>query len=144
MTKIPTVLLVEDHALLLIGLKISLEKHNCCKITGEAGNGEDAVREAQRLQPDIVLMDVGLPGIDGIEATSRIKQHLPKTHVIMFTSHTAPDEVSAALGAGADAYCSKDAPIGEIVKAMNAVMQGQVWLDSINSQNIGREQRPAY
>jgi NarL family two-component system response regulator LiaR len=78
MEKIPTVLIVEDHPLLLIGLKISLEKLNVCKIIGEARNGEDAVLETLKLQPDVVLMDVGLPGIDGVEATWRLKHGLPK------------------------------------------------------------------
>jgi serine/threonine protein kinase/DNA-binding response OmpR family regulator len=131
MEKIPTVLIVEDHPLLLIGLKISLEKLNVCKIIGEARNGEDAVLETLKLQPDVVLMDVGLPGIDGVEATWRLKHGLPKTRVIMFTSHTAPAEVSAALGAGADGYCSKDAPIQDVVKALRAVMLGQVWIDPL-------------
>ena len=129
MTNLPSVLLVEDHQLLLVGLRISLERLNCCKILGEAADGEAAVREAQRLRPDIVLMDVGLPGIDGVEATWQIKHQLPKTHVIMFTSHTSNDDISAALGAGADGYCSKDAPVEQVRSAMNAAMLGEVWLD---------------
>lgn len=80
------------------------------------GDGETAIREAQRLRPEVVLMDVGLPGIDGIEATWRIKQELPRTRVVMFTSRTDPDDVTAALGAGADGYCAKDTPLEQIAE----------------------------
>jgi DNA-binding NarL/FixJ family response regulator len=129
MSNHPTVLLVEDHLLTLAGLRISLDRLGCCQILGEAQDGDIAVREAQRLRPDVVLMDVGLPGIDGIEATWRIKQILPRTRVIMFTSHTMPDDVTAALGAGADGYCSKSTSVEQIACAINSVMRGEAWLD---------------
>jgi DNA-binding NarL/FixJ family response regulator/predicted Ser/Thr protein kinase len=129
MSSNPSVLLVEDHLLTLAGLRISLESLSCCSILGEASDGDAAVRETQRLRPDVVLMDVGLPGIDGIEATWRIKQLLPRTRVLMFTSHTSPDDVTAALGAGADGYCSKETAVEQISAAINAVMRGEVWLD---------------
>jgi DNA-binding NarL/FixJ family response regulator/tRNA A-37 threonylcarbamoyl transferase component Bud32 len=129
MTVPPSVLLVEDQKLLRLGLRISLESIGCFRILAEVEDGEAAVRETQRLRPDVVLMDVGLPGIDGIEATWRIKQEVPRTRVIMFTSRTTPDCVTAALGAGADGYCCKDAAVEQIVNAINAVIGGEVWLD---------------
>jgi serine/threonine protein kinase/CheY-like chemotaxis protein len=136
MSSNPSVLLVEDHLLTLAGLRISLESLSCCSILGEASDGDAAVRETQRLRPDVVLMDVGLPGIDGIEATWRIKQLLPRTRVLMFTSHTSPDDVTAALGAGADGYCSKETAVEQISAAINAVMRGEVWLDPIIANAI--------
>jgi serine/threonine protein kinase/CheY-like chemotaxis protein len=129
MSLIPSVLLVEDHLLTLAGLRLSLEHLHCCSISGEASDGDAAVQEAQRLRPDVILMDVGLPGIDGIEATWRIKQLLPRTRVIMFTSHTSPEDITAALGAGADGYCSKSVSVEQIAAAISAVMRGEVWLD---------------
>jgi len=129
MSQSPTVLLVEDNALMMAGLSISLERLHCCQIVGAVGNGEAAVDESQRLRPDVVLMDVGLPGIDGIECTWRIKQTLPRTRVIMFTSHTTTEDVTAALGAGADGYCSKETPVEQVALAISAVMRGEIWLD---------------
>jgi DNA-binding NarL/FixJ family response regulator/predicted Ser/Thr protein kinase len=140
-SKSPSVLLVEDQQLIRVGLRVSLERLDCCEILGEVANGEDAVKEAQRLRPEIVLMDVGLPGMDGIEATWRIKQEFPRTRVIMFTSRTTPDDVTAALGAGADGYCSKNTPADQIGSAIATVMRGEVWLDPniadiVSSQTI--------
>jgi DNA-binding NarL/FixJ family response regulator/tRNA A-37 threonylcarbamoyl transferase component Bud32 len=129
MSKTPSVLLVEDNALIMAGLSYSLERLQCCQILGEVTDGEAAVRESERLHPDVVLMDVGLPGIDGIEATWRIKQSLPQTRVIMFTSYTTPKDITAALGAGADGYCLKDTPIEQIALAISTVMRGEIWLE---------------
>ena len=129
MSQSPSVLIVEDHQLIRLGLRTALEKLDCCRVLGEIGDGEGAVREAQRLRPEVILMDVGLPGIDGIEATWRIKRELPRTRVIMFTSHTTADSVSAALGAGADGYCTKTTSADRIALAMYTVMNGEVWLD---------------
>ncbi len=139
--KSPTVLLVEDHQVLRLGLRMSLESLGCCEILGEVADGEAAVREALRLRPEIVLMDVGLPGIDGIEATWRIKQELPRTRILMLTSHTSQDYVTAALGAGADGYCSKDAPVERIASAMQAVMSGGVWLDPTIANALALSQK---
>ncbi len=127
--KSPTVLLVEDQQLLRLGLSVSLEKLGCCQILGEAATGERAVSETHRLRPEIVLMDIGLPGMDGIEATWRIKQELPRTHVVMFTSRTTPGDITAALGAGADGYCTKSTSVEHIASAIETVMRGEVWLD---------------
>jgi DNA-binding NarL/FixJ family response regulator/predicted Ser/Thr protein kinase len=120
----------------MAGLRISLERLRCCEILGEASDGDAAVRETQRLRPDVVLMDVGLPGIDGIEATWRIKQLLPRTHVLMFTSHTLPADVTAALGAGADGYCSKGSSVEHVSSAITAIMNGEVWLDPVIANAI--------
>ncbi len=138
LSKSPSVLLVEDQQLLRLGLKISLERLGCCQILGEVADGEAAVREAQRLRPEVILMDVGLPGIDGIEATWRIKKELPRTRILMFTSHTDQEDVTAALGAGADGYCVKDAPIEQLAVAIHAVMRGEVWLDPVIAATVAR------
>ncbi len=129
MSKFPSVLLVEDESLLRLGLRISLERLGCCEILGEVGSGEAAVRETQRLRPEIILMDIGLPGIDGIEATWRIKNEFPRTRIVMFTARNTPDDVTAALGAGADGYCAKDSTVEHIASAIETVMRGEVWLD---------------
>ncbi len=130
MERKPTILLVEDQEILRLGLKISLERMNIFDIVGEAGDGETAVKKAQQLHPDVILMDVGIPRLNGIEATWKIKQELPRTKIVMITSHTTREDVVAALGAGADGYCTKSTSVEQIVFAINAVMRGETWLDS--------------
>lgn len=83
-----TVLLVEDHQMTLMGLKLLLERDAHVRVVGEASNGADAVRLAKQTRPDVILMDIGLPEMDGIEATQRIKADQPATRVIMLTSRT--------------------------------------------------------
>jgi len=126
---LPTLLIVEDHKLLRMGIRVALEKLSCCVVLGEADNGEAAVAEALRLKPDVILMDVGLPGIDGIEATWRIKEKLPHTKIVMFTAHSEPEDITAALGAGAEAYCIKETPVESVAAAIASVCRGEIWLD---------------
>ena len=137
---LPSVLLVEDQKLLRVSLKIALEAIDCCHICGEVGTGLEAVQEVVRLKPDVVLMDVGLPTIDGIEATWQIKHESPRTRVIMLTSRTDPPSVSAAFGAGADAYCTKDTPVEQIAAAISAVMEGETWLDPMIANAVVENQ----
>jgi two-component system, NarL family, response regulator LiaR len=123
------VLIVEDHQMTLMGLKLLLEKNERITVTGEAGNGLDAVAMASRLQPDVVLMDIGLPEMDGIEATQKIKQLMPSTRVLMLTSKEREEDVMAALGAGAHAYCMKGISPEALSAAIEAVYEGTAWLD---------------
>lgn len=132
-------LLVEDQDMLRIGLRVSIERLGSHKVVGEAVNGHDAVREAVRLRPDVILMDIGLPGIDGIEATWRIKQELPRTRIVMFTSHSEQVDVTSALGAGAEGYCSKDTSVDQIAQAIDSVLRGEVWLDPIVAKAVANE-----
>ncbi|MBI2810536.1 MAG: protein kinase [Candidatus Melainabacteria bacterium] len=138
------VLLVEDQEMLRIGLRVSIERMGQYKIVGEAAEGNEAVREALRIRPDVILMDIGLPGIDGIEATWRIKQELPRTRVVMFTSHAEQEDVTAALGAGADGYCSKDTSVEQIAQAIDAVLRGEVWLDPVVAQAVASEAKDSH
>lgn len=124
-----SLLIVEDEPVLRLGLKMSLQKNSDLNCVGEATDGEAAVREALRLKPQVIIMDIGLPGLNGIEATWRIKQDLPQTRIIMLTSHTSQDYVMAALGAGADGFCSKEASLDQINQAIGSVMKGVVWLE---------------
>lgn len=141
MSEPATILLVEDQDMLRIGLRVSIERLGSYRVIGEAVNGNDAIREALRLRPDVVLMDIGLPGIDGIEATWRIKQEQPRTRIIMFTSHVEQEDVTAALGAGADGYCSKDTSVEQIAQAIDVVTRGEVWLDPVVAHAVASEAR---
>ncbi len=123
------ILIVEDHELARNGLVFSLTRKTGFQIIGEAENGELAVRLTQEKQPDVILMDIGMPVMDGVEATQRIKGQFPHIKVVMLTSHQDGEEVYASLAAGADAYCMKDIKIERLVPLIEMVYDGAIWLD---------------
>ncbi len=124
------VLLAEDHLLTRIGLKTVLEKTEDIRIVGEAENGEEAVRLVGELKPDVVLMDVGMPVMDGIEAAQRIKETYKDINIIMLTSHDNERDILASLSAGACGYCLKDVGPERLYTAIRSVNRGDIWLDS--------------
>lgn len=124
------VLLVEDHLLTRIGLKTVLEKTGDIKVVGEAENGEEAIRKVEELQPNVVLMDVGMPVMDGIEAVQKIREKYKDVNTIMLTSHDNDQDIMASLSAGACGYCLKDVAPERLYTAIRSVHSGDVWLDS--------------
>jgi len=122
-------LMVEDHKLLRVGLKAIFEEYPILDVVGEAEDGETAVKLAKELKPDVVLMDIGLPVMDGIEATKRIKEFDPAIKVIVLTSHSDENEVMQALTAGATAYAMKDIKTEYLIMVIQSVNDGAVWLD---------------
>lgn len=138
------VLIVEDHQMTLVGLKMLLEKNETIDVVGEATNGLDAVNLANNAAPDVILMDIGLPEMDGIEATQKIKDTHPGMRVIMLTSKDNESDVFAALAAGADAYCMKGVSIEALTAAIDAVKEGTAWLDpAVARMVLGRFQGSA-
>ncbi len=135
--KVLTVLIVDDHPVLRAGLRISLEQLPRVKVIGEASDGLSATRETLRLHPDVVLMDVSMPGMDGIEAVWHIKRDSPRTRILMFTSIDSAEDVTSALGAGADGYCLKHASTTAIESAIDALSRGEVWIDPEIARNFG-------
>lgn len=123
------ILLVEDHTMTRMGLQLVLEKVEDIEVVGEAEDGENAVELAKKLNPDVILMDIGLPGIDGIEATQRIKDLKLDANILVFTSRDNETDIFAALGAGATAYIMKGANPDQLVSAIRAVNEGTAWLD---------------
>ena len=124
-----TVFLVEDHQMTLVGLNMLLEKEPSIQVIGQSQDGVTAVQKILELCPDVVLMDIGLPEMDGIEATTKVKAALTDTKIIMLTSKDSETEVFAALGAGADAYCLKGIPPETLSVVIHAVYEGTAWLD---------------
>jgi len=124
-----TVVIIEDYALTRVGLKTSLNEHKHINVIGEAGDGNEGVKVVTELKPDVVLMDLGLAGMNGIEATSKIVEASPQTAVIALTSHDREDEVMAMLGAGARGYCLKDIDPTTLAGVIQNVAQGACWLD---------------
>lgn len=125
-----TILIVEDDPLVQLGLEHALSAIPSLTLLESIDDGYLAVESAIQHQPDLILMDIGLPGIDGIETTRRIKPALPATKVIMLTSHTAETEVMAAFSSGADAYCIKGGSIDGLVSAIATVGQQGMYLDA--------------
>lgn len=123
------VLIAEDHELTRIGLVHSLGKSEFIEIIGDAEDGQEAIQKTLSLNPDIVLMDLGMPVMDGIQATKKIKESLPKTKIVILTSHKKQEEVLAALTSGANAYCLKDIKPERLIQALELVMDGVLWID---------------
>ncbi len=123
------ILLVEDQKLMRIGIKSLFCDYPDLEIIGEASNGKEAVEKSKLIKPDIVLMDLGLPDISGIEATKQILEHNNNTRVIILTSHTSEDEVTQALQAGASAYVIKDIATEFLMNVIKMIKAGAMWLD---------------
>lgn len=123
------ILLVEDHALTRFGLKTTLESVDFVSSVIEAEDGESAVALAQEHQPDLILMDLGLSGINGIQATKNIKDMDKTFKIIILTSHNSEDEIFEALKVGANAYCLKDITPQRLIQVIETVAEGAAWLD---------------
>jgi NarL family two-component system response regulator LiaR len=123
------ILIVEDHELARFGLSMALSEYTNISVVGEAENGQLGVALTLAEKPDIVLMDIGMPVMDGIKATQKIKNQLPETKVIMLTSNSNSEEVLASLAAGADAYCMKEIKLERLAEVISMVMEGAIWLD---------------
>ncbi|MGE3171838.1 MAG: response regulator [Planctomycetota bacterium] len=122
------ILLVDDHQLMRQGLRSILEDELGFELVGEASSGRDAVRMAAELQPTIVIMDVAMPGLNGIEATRQIKEHDPRVGVIALSSYSDRRYVLAILGAGADGYVLKAGAYDDLRRAVRAVSGGNRFL----------------
>jgi NarL family two-component system response regulator LiaR len=122
------VLIVDDHGVVREGLRAYLELEPDIEVVGEARDGQEGVRRTQELHPDVVLMDLVMPNMDGIDATTRIKQQQPSTHVIVLTSFLDDDRVVPAIKAGATSYLLKDVAAGDLARAIRAARAGQAQL----------------
>ncbi|MBW3626373.1 MAG: response regulator transcription factor [Actinobacteria bacterium] len=118
------VLLADDHKILREGLRRSLEAQGL-DVVGEAADGEEAIEMAEDLRPDVVLMDVTMPVLDGVEATRRIRQRLPEVRVVVLTMHADETTMARAIRVGADGYLVKDCSSDEIAEALRLVVAGQ-------------------
>jgi DNA-binding NarL/FixJ family response regulator len=136
------ILIVEDDPMMRIGLKQTLSSQPQLEIVGMAEDGYSGVEAALALQPDVVVMDVGMPHMDGIAATQEIKRALPNVKVVMLTSHTSQTEVIAALSSGAEGYCVKGTSAQQLVKALDVVHEGATYLDAQVAQSVIDQLKP--
>ena len=123
------VLIVEDHDMARMGLSVVLGNNENIEVVGMCADGQEGVDTALKLSPDVIIMDIGLPTIDGIEATAKIKSVNPDARVLMYTSREDEDDVFDSFKAGADGYITKGATSDQTVSAVLAVAEGASWLD---------------
>lgn len=123
------VLLVEDYKLVRIGIRMVLNGDPSLEVIAEAEHGEQAVQLCQKHNPDLVILDLGLPDIDGLEVTRRIRQFNTQVRILILTSVEEEEDVVSCLSAGANAYCLKDILSERLVTVVKAVNEGAVWLD---------------
>jgi DNA-binding NarL/FixJ family response regulator len=135
------VLLVDDHAVVRMGLKVFFDLQDDIEVVGEASDGSEGVAMARRLRPDVVLMDLLMPNMDGLTAIARIKAELPETEVVAVTSFIEEEKVTAALEAGASGYLLKDAEAEEVAAAVRAAYAGEVHLDAAVARLLAQRMR---
>ena len=123
-----TVMLADDHAVVRDGLRALLEGGQDFQVVGVAGNGRDAVTEALRLQPDVVIMDIAMPDLDGVEATRRIVEKCPDTRVLILSMYLSAEHIHRALQAGAQGYVLKESAGEEVVEAIRTLRAGKRYL----------------
>ena len=137
------VLLVDDHEVVRVGLRTLLERHQQFDVVGEAGSARDAIQKTEALKPDVVVMDIRLPGTSGIEACEQIVTKYPKIKVIMLTSYAEDEMLFSAIRAGASGYVLKQIGSDDLVKALEAVGRGEALLDPAVTQRVFQEVRRA-
>jgi two-component system response regulator NreC len=128
MSIIIRVMIVEDHDVIRFGLKSFLETQEGVEVVGEASNGEEAIELAQKIKPDVILMDITMPVMDGLAATHHLKQTCPDCHILALTVHEDKEYFSQMLAAGASGYITKQSASDELVLAIEAVAKGHVYL----------------
>ena len=129
MSEAIAVLLVDDHAVVREGLRTFLELQDGIDVVGEAADGEAAVREAERVRPDVILMDLVMPRLDGVGAMRELRRRVPESRVIVLTSFADDERLLGAIRAGAAGYLLKNAEPQEVVRAVRAASAGQTLLD---------------
>lgn len=127
--KIIKVTIVEDHDMTRMGLSFALSSNESIEVIGTSSDGLEGVEQALELKPDLVIMDIGLPTIDGIEATRKIKNAMPEIKVLMNTSRDNENDILDSFAAGADGYITKGATSEQTISAIKAVSEGVGWLD---------------
>ena len=139
------VIIVDDHPVVRTGLRGMLETQADIEVVGEAENGKQAVSLAAKLEPDVVLMDLQMPELDGASATEQIRTRLSQTHVLVLTTYDTDADITRAIGAGAIGYLLKDAPRDDLLHAIRAASRGEsVLTPSVASRVMERMRAPSH
>lgn len=137
------ILIVDDHEVVRLGLKALLEQHPHFEVIAEAGNAKEAMEQVERFLPDVVLMDIRLPGTSGIEACEEITTNYPEIKVIMLTSYAEDEMLFSAIRSGASGYVLKQISAEGLISAIEAVGRGEALLDPAVTQRVFQEVRRA-
>jgi DNA-binding NarL/FixJ family response regulator len=131
-----SILIADDHAVVRRGLRALLETQPGWMVCAEAGNGNEAVAEAQRLRPDIAILDIGMPELNGLQATARIRKAVPHTRVLILTMHNDVDLVEATVKAGAQGYLLKSDAEVDLIAAVDALRQNRTFFTPTASEVV--------
>jgi DNA-binding NarL/FixJ family response regulator len=131
-----SLVLVDDHEIVRIGLKLLLNSWSDIQVVGEGSDGIEAVELVREKNPDVVLMDLGMPKIDGIESARKIREFNKSVRIIMLTSHSDVKDILASLSAGVNGYCLKDVDGERLRRAIWSVVDGDVWLDARATKEV--------
>ncbi len=126
MNKVIRILITDDHPVVRAGLEGMLSRQPDMEVVGEAGDGAEGTRMAEKLRPDVVLMDLRMPALDGVAATQEIKARCPEINILVLTTYDSDADILRAVEAGATGYLLKDAPREELYEAVRATSQGKV------------------
>jgi len=137
------ILLVDDHEVVRLGLKSLLDRHPLFDVVGEAGSAREALEKVASLKPDVVVMDIRLPGTSGIDACEQIVTQFPNTKVLMLTSYAEDEMLFSAIRAGASGYVLKQIGSEDLIKAIESVGRGEALLDPAVTQRVFQEVRRA-
>lgn len=133
------VLLADDHTIVRKGLRSLLEDDKDIEVVDEAEDGREALEKAERLQPDVVVMDIAMPGLNGVEATRQIKKHFPEIKVLILSMHANEEYIFQTLRAGASAYLVKKAAPRDLISAIQAAKRGESFLSPSISRTVIEE-----
>jgi two-component system response regulator NreC len=123
-----TIVIAEDHTILREGLCSLISSHEDLEVVGQAGDGREAIRQVEGLEPDLILMDLSMPRMSGVEAIREIKKRIPNTKILALTVHKTEEFILEVLQAGADGYIPKDASANELMMAIRSVLMGKRYL----------------
>ena len=124
-----TILIVDDHPFFREGLKSLLAKQSTYEVAGEAGSGEEGLRKAKEIRPDLVIMDIGLPDVSGIEVTRNIREILAETRVVILSMHLKIEYITKAFRAGATGYITKESATERLLECLESVSKGEYFID---------------
>lgn len=134
--EVTKILIVDDHPVVREGIGAMLKRESDFKIVGEAANGQEAIDKARELSPDVILMDLRMPEVDGVEAITRIKADMPDIKFIILTTYSDDEYIFRGIAAGARAYLLKDAPREELFKAIRAVSRGESMIQPVVASRV--------
>jgi DNA-binding NarL/FixJ family response regulator len=119
------ILIIDDHPLFRRGIRWSLEAEHDLRVVGEAGDGQDAIRQSDKLVPDVILVDINLPGVSGLEVARVLKRRHPRASIVVLTMHEDDEQLFGAIRAGAAAYCTKDIDSGDLIDIIRRAARGE-------------------